>query len=500
MKKIGALILISALTLLAILALLFLKARGDLGQRAALLTSPGKEIIITLDEEGFSPRDIIILKGSVVKFVTTRGKPFWPASDLHPTHTIYPEFDPKEPVMPEDSWNFRFERVGAWKYHDHLAPYYTGTITVRETEESGALPESPCFKQECWQEKVLATFGEKGLEAAFNEVKRLYRYEPSFSRSCHEIVHELGHASYDLYSKTKRSPLTPQTAFCSYGFYHGFMDSFVLNNDAVDKAREFCITTDKTLGKETPDAYLQCFHGIGHGAVKRADRNVIGNEQAMAESALKICEKVSKADLELSRCASGVFNTIALAYNRGEYQLTLKKEDPLRLCRNVREPYQDPCYISMNVALMPLTQGNLREAAQFIEAIEKDEYAVHAMLNLAAISGAAHIQKTDYSGAIQACRAIQARLRLPCIQGFAFGMLEHGEPGLEYRKPLRFCASGELSAEEQRACFQYLSGYLGLWYPLEEARTLCDLEVAAPYRALCHREVERIVTSRPTEP
>lgn len=87
--------------------------------------------IIILEETGFSPQQLTINKGDSITFKTTRGKPFWPASDLHPTHGIYPEFDPQEPIDLDKSWSFTFKKSGSWRFHDHLSPFYRGTITVK---------------------------------------------------------------------------------------------------------------------------------------------------------------------------------------------------------------------------------------------------------------------------------------------------------------------------------------------------------------------------------
>lgn len=88
------------------------------------------EHTVELRDSGFYPEEITIQKGETVKFTTTRDKYFWPASNIHPIHEIYPAFDPKEPIDPKETWSFRFDETGQWKYHDHLAPYYTGTVIV----------------------------------------------------------------------------------------------------------------------------------------------------------------------------------------------------------------------------------------------------------------------------------------------------------------------------------------------------------------------------------
>lgn len=90
------------------------------------------DAVITLGMNGFEPKNITITKGDTVEFKTTREAYFWPASNLHPTHELYAEFDPQVPVDPTENWSFTFKETGQWQYHDHLAPYYTGTITVTE--------------------------------------------------------------------------------------------------------------------------------------------------------------------------------------------------------------------------------------------------------------------------------------------------------------------------------------------------------------------------------
>ena len=90
---------------------------------------------MVLGADGYKPRDITVNLGDTIEFSTTEDKPYWPASNVHPTHRLYSEFDPKEPVLPEDTWAFTFDRVGEWRYHDHIAPFYTGVITVVEPGE-----------------------------------------------------------------------------------------------------------------------------------------------------------------------------------------------------------------------------------------------------------------------------------------------------------------------------------------------------------------------------
>jgi plastocyanin len=87
---------------------------------------------IKMGNDTYVPQNFNIKKGAKVTFVNNSDGLRWPASDLHPSHLIYPEFDKKQPVAKGESWTFQFDKVGEWGYHDHLAPYITGTIKVAE--------------------------------------------------------------------------------------------------------------------------------------------------------------------------------------------------------------------------------------------------------------------------------------------------------------------------------------------------------------------------------
>ncbi len=87
-------------------------------------------ITIVLTEKGFTPRDFTVSRGPAVVFTTTRGNQFWPASNEHPSHDLYSEFDPKHPIDADASWSFVFDRSGEWGFHDHIRSYFTGRVYV----------------------------------------------------------------------------------------------------------------------------------------------------------------------------------------------------------------------------------------------------------------------------------------------------------------------------------------------------------------------------------
>ena len=87
---------------------------------------------VFLTEEGYVPSNITINKGEAIVFSSEIEGLYWPASNIHPTHALYREFDAREPLESNETWAFVFERVGEWKIHDHLNPVYKGVIRVIE--------------------------------------------------------------------------------------------------------------------------------------------------------------------------------------------------------------------------------------------------------------------------------------------------------------------------------------------------------------------------------
>ncbi len=119
--------LIGLIILVAILTILFLKSNMTNG-----VSSTSTKVVVLMKADSFDPEILTIKRGTTVEFKNVDTNAHWPASDIHPTHTIYPEFDPQKPIDAGTSWSFIFEKVGSWKDHDHLVPSTRGVIIVTE--------------------------------------------------------------------------------------------------------------------------------------------------------------------------------------------------------------------------------------------------------------------------------------------------------------------------------------------------------------------------------
>ena len=100
--------------------------------------------IVEMSEDGFSPKTLEINVEDTIKFVNVGNTGHWPASAMHPTHTVYPGsdikkcgtdeeshiFDACKNILPGESWSFTFNEKGNWGYHDHSNVRLFGKITV----------------------------------------------------------------------------------------------------------------------------------------------------------------------------------------------------------------------------------------------------------------------------------------------------------------------------------------------------------------------------------
>lgn len=132
--------------LITLTSILIVLLAGCTAYRAPTTTIPptptvttGAENTIEITSAGFTPSTLTIKQGDKVTFVNKDTAKHWPASDVHPIHTLYPEsggcigskFDACTGLAQGESFSFVFNIKGTWSYHDHLNPGLTGMIIVQ---------------------------------------------------------------------------------------------------------------------------------------------------------------------------------------------------------------------------------------------------------------------------------------------------------------------------------------------------------------------------------
>ena len=444
--------------------------------------------IISLLPSGFSPPELTIKKGQTVTFITKRNKPFWPASNVHPLHSLYPEFDPKKPIEANQSWSFTFDKAGKWKYHDHTAPYFRGVIIVRGQDSTVSFVD-PCqtkiekitdanIRLQCWSDQIEQVLKSKGLDQSLELLASLYESQPDFAVNCHDSSHSLGDAAYKLFAQGKTVTFSPKTTYCGYGFYHGLMETILQIDSNPKAAYKFCQKVTEKLPLELSDA---CYHGIGHGAVDVSDPKIWGDGQAMIDRALGICQSGYNQEEQLVSCARGVFMEIASYYSESLYNLSIDKNDPLSICRQQQKIFKGQCYSQMYGVISRITNKNLRQGAKYIEFISEDEYAQEAIQNQVGIE--MDINKQEHTDDILTCRMLQERLRLNCIKGLVQAYMLRGKPGFESEQALTICSHPILTQNEKTICFNHLLDMSKKVYVPAKFKQVCD-GIEVKYRGI----------------
>lgn len=85
---------------------------------------------VAYTDEGFIPREITISKGETVRFINKSSQLMWVASDSHPMHDIFPEFDQFGVSAFGEVFDYTFKDVGEWAFHDHVNASMVGMVKV----------------------------------------------------------------------------------------------------------------------------------------------------------------------------------------------------------------------------------------------------------------------------------------------------------------------------------------------------------------------------------
>lgn len=85
------------------------------------------ESTVLYTDDGFVPSSLTVSVDTTVTFINEADLPMWVASNPHPVHTDYPDFDQRQEG---DSYSFIFTEAGSFSYHNHMVPTDTGTVIV----------------------------------------------------------------------------------------------------------------------------------------------------------------------------------------------------------------------------------------------------------------------------------------------------------------------------------------------------------------------------------
>ncbi|MBI3251529.1 MAG: hypothetical protein HYZ62_01305 [Candidatus Andersenbacteria bacterium] len=328
---------------------------------------------VTITADGFSPREVALDTSSTVIFLNKDSLAHWPASNAHPRHDIYPEFDPSQAIAPGDFWAFKPTKSGTWRYHDHLNPHRQGTLIVATEADTTTATASPtpvvsekqngpfltraaravssfwhgitsvfgrlrpakksshpspeAFRQLPEQEQYdqLETIAKtSGVPAAWQYVKTVFTADhASLGGQAHNAAHFVGGL---IYKKEGLAGLSVCDTTFAFGCYHGFTEgAFEKNLDALTTIANAC----QKLGPISSGPWSSCIHGIGHGMASYYNSTDLA-------PALATCDSLQAG---ATFCHDGVFMEFAISAPDSFYQ----NSNHLHPCDSLAETYQPAC-------------------------------------------------------------------------------------------------------------------------------------------------------------
>lgn len=349
-------------------------------------------------------------------------------------------------------------------------------------------------KIKCYQSLILSVFDAQGLEKALSLVGQLYDTDAHFASQCHGNLHELGAAAYALYEKGKKLDLPPETSYCGFGFFHGFLEALILTEGDPEGAGDFCrnIGVDESWsrGRST----TSCFHGIGHGITDGMDPSLWGKPEEIVIKSLSICKEIAHNDNERRDCASGTFNSLAILYRHPKYELHGDPSDPYAFCRHTKmeDPFTEACYSQMNTYV--LLSRDFEEAIGLVQDTVPQAFWRHAINGLAVVAVRDTLfGKGELARLRDACTALPETETKYCVRDLVGGIFEFGQPEREYLQAIEFC---EQTGPLMRACASGFSEAVAGFYGTPAQKRACaslGAVLGDSYKKLCSEIVSERV-------
>ena len=413
--------------------------------------TPTDEHTVVYRDGHFWPERLDVVTGDTVVFLNDSEQPVWPASNIHPTHAILPEFDPLGVIRPGEAWQHTFTKSGYWRYHNHIEPSEVGMIVAlgapEDVEPLPAVLEPlrfPAAPPGTADDHDLVD--DDAALAAFVET-----YGPTQATlllsdrgiatgwSCHDRAHEVGRLSYEIHGPAS---IVSSPHECQAGAMHGALEALFADRGTGRLDSDFL-----ALCSAFADDFARhnCLHGIGHGLMAWTSYEL--------HEALGLCGR-APSDWAAASCASGVFmeNVVGgLSGLMGHETEYLRPDDPVFPCDAVAEQWVDDCYFYQTSHMAGILGGDFAAVSELCaEAPETAQLACYASMGR---DVSVWVGKDPAAGIAQCGHAPDGPPRVECLQGAmqdAFWSAEGAPTAAEF---CRLLAPG--SAEAER-CYEVL--------------------------------------------
>lgn len=287
-----------------------------------------------------------------------------------------------------------------------------------QTQTAKANPPSKLSEERYKQikEDLLQIVAKEDPRNAVTVLKHKMDSDPAVLHSCHELLHEIGFASYKKYDDFGQT-LVYKDDICVSGYTHGAIEGYFSEVKDISQAITIC-------NDYPPDKFIswECFHGIGHGLMYYNGNNV--------PLALDGC-KLYDTDFARSACSNGVYmeNFNADADHPSEF---LDPKNPYYPCNKIDQDKPD-CYMNAPIYFLKVFND-------------------------------------DYDLAAQTCASVEEQYKHSCFYGLGSQITRRNMDNPKFVET--FC---ETKSGDKDACMTGMVGwYISYYASLKEATALCD--------------------------
>lgn len=455
----------------------------------------GRQIVVRIGSTGFEPKSLEIAQGDTLVFQNDDDEPHWPASNIHPTHRLYPGtdidlcgsttdspiFDACRDLQPGESYAFTFAQPGLWRFHDHSNPRFTGKVSVVSVDGS----EAPSVQigptevpERVYDENIpenapaifhdeLALYSYVRKYGAAKTIQYLYSLESQFG-DCHQNAHSAGRFAYELFNE---GAFQTCSAECHSGCYHGATEAYFRDHGTANLAQDLAVICSSELNRFLSH---QCFHGVGHGLMAFSDYEIF--------EALANCDLLPQGQ---ESCYSGVYmeNVVGgLAQSVGHFTNYLN-DDPHFPCNIVDEKYRNTCYFYQTSRMVQLFDWDFTKVGATCAEID-EQYQQSCFESMGRDVGGANFGNN--AGAIEDCDGAPAgQARVWCLNGAVqntFWTPEGQDDALD------FCMQLSEPAEKD-GCYDTIFGRAPLVIEDQAALTAFCEKAETGYQANCLERV-----------
>lgn len=298
------------------------------------------------------------------------------------------------------------------------------SLKTKQTKQSP--PTTSIASQELSQKEYLSVrdeliqiLSDQNPRIALTTLREKITSNEKIARSCHDLVHELGHKAYEKYGDFGQA-MQYQDEICNSGYLHGIIEShFSQSNDIFATIRTVC-------QQYNPESFIgwECLHGVGHGLMYFTENDL--------PKSLSLCSSFTDT-FSPKACINGVFMENFNVDQKLHVSKYLKENEPLYPCAKQKLDYKADCYL----------------------------YAPTYFLSL---------HKNQYLDALSLCKTAEKKFQLICVSGVGSQAIKENINNAKFVETV--CMHG--SREETNACVTGMIGlYINHFGRLTEAKLLC---------------------------